>query len=83
MMEVFFDLADNFPWFIPAMLAVVLLFGLFLRRKTLAARATRVSEEKNVSAKDWNRARLQFLLTIVCVFLLILIWLLQTYFSSG
>ncbi len=77
-METFFELNDNYPRAQPTGFAVVLLFGLFLRRRTLAERATRAARDEGVTARDWNRARIQFLMTLGCVFLLLLIWVLQT-----
>ena len=70
----------QYPWVLPTAFAVILLFGLFLRRRALAARATRVAQGEGVTPRDWKRARIQFLLTLGCVILLFLIWILQTYF---
>ena len=77
-METFFEFTDNYPWALPTGFAVVLLFGLFLRRRALAERATTAAEGNGLTTRDWNRARIQFLMTLGCVVLLFLIWTLQT-----
>ena len=77
-METFFEFTDNYPWALPTGFAVVLLFGLFLRRRALAERATTAAEGNGLTTRDWNRARIQFLMTLGCVVLLFLIWALQT-----
>ena len=77
-METFFEFTDNYPWAIPTGFAVILLFGLFLRRRALAERATTAAEGNGLTTRDWNRARIQFLMTLGCVVLLFLIWALQT-----
>tara|TARA_B100000676_G_scaffold261592_1_gene272067 strand:+ start:447 stop:680 length:234 start_codon:yes stop_codon:yes gene_type:complete len=77
-METFFEFTDNYPWALPTGFAVVLLFGLFLRRRALAERATTAAEGNGLTVRDWNRARIQFLMTLGCVVLLFLIWALQT-----
>ena len=82
-MQIFYDFTEQYPWAVPAIFAALLLFGLFIRRRAFAARATRLPEGGHVTAREWNRARLQFLMTFACVFLLILIWILQTYFQSN
>jgi len=82
-MQSFFDFTDQYPWALPTIFALILLVGLFLRRRALAARATRGPAGGHVTARDWKRARIQFLMTLACVFLLILIWVLQTYFPSN
>ena len=74
---------DQYPWALPVIFAVFILFGLFLRRRSLAARVTRATRSEGVTAREWNRARIQFIMTLGCVFLLILIWLLQTYFPPN
>lgn len=81
-MESLYDFTDKYPWALPTAFALILMFGLFLRRRALAARATRALEGEGVTHRDLNRARIQFLLTIGCVILLFLIWILQTYFPS-
>ena len=60
----------------------ILLFGLFIRRRALAARATR-GPGGHLTARDWNRARIQFFMTLACLFLLIFIWIMQRYFPSN
>ena len=77
-METFFEFTNNYPWALPTGFAVVLLFGLFLRRRALAERATKASEGNGLTTRDWNRARIQFLMTLGCVVLLFVIWALQT-----
>lgn len=77
-METFFEFTDNYPWALPTGFAVVLLFGLFLRRRALAERATKAARGEGVTPRDWNRARIQFLMTLGCVVLLFLIWALQS-----
>ena len=77
-METFFEFTDNYPWALPTGFAVLLLFGLFLRRRALAERATTAAEGNGLTTRDWNRARIQFLMTLGCVVLLFLIWALQT-----
>ena len=77
-METFFEFTDNYPWAIPTGFAMILLFGLFLRRRALAERATTAAEGNGLTTRDWNRARIQFLMTLGCVVLLFLIWALQT-----
>ena len=69
----------QYPWALPTAFAVIFLLGLFLRRRSLAARATRAAQGESVTAREWNRARIQFLLTLGSVILLFLIWILQTY----
>jgi putative copper export protein len=71
----------QYPWVLPTAFALILLFSLFLRRRLLAARATRVAQGESVTAREWNRARIQFIMTLGCVILLFVIWILQTYFS--
>ena len=70
----------QYPWALPTAFAVILLVGLFLRRRSLAAWATRATQGEGVTPREWNRARIQFLLTLGCVILMFLIWILQTYF---
>ena len=77
-METFLEFTNNYPWALPTGFAVVLLFGLFLRRRTLAERATTAAEGKGLTTRDWNRARIQFLMTLGCMVLMFLIWALQT-----
>ena len=77
-METFFEFTDNYPWALPTGFAVILLFGFFFRRRALAERATKAAEGDGVTKRDWNRARIQFLMTLGCVVLLFLIWALQT-----
>ncbi len=77
-METFFEFTNNYPWALPTGFAVVLLFGLFLRRRALAERATKASEGNGLTTRDWNRARIQFLMTLGCVILLFVVWALQT-----
>ena len=77
-METCFEFTDNYPWALPTGFAVGLLFGLFLRRRALAERATTAAEGNGLTTRDWNRARIQFLMTLGCVVLLFLIWALQT-----
>ena len=77
-METFFEFTDNYPWALYTVFALALLFGLFLRRRALAARATKAAEGNGLTTRDWNRARIQFLMTLGCVVLLFLIWALQT-----
>ncbi|PPR61894.1 MAG: hypothetical protein CFH10_01003 [Alphaproteobacteria bacterium MarineAlpha4_Bin2] len=72
-----------YPWALPTIFALILLFGLFVRRRSLAERATRTARSEAVTAREWNRARIQFLMTMGCVFLLVLIWVLQTYFPPS
>ena len=43
-MQSFFEFTDQYPWALPTIFAVILLFGLFIRRRALAARATRGPE---------------------------------------
>ena len=57
---------------------MALMFGLFLRRRALAERTTKAAEGDRVTRRDWNRARIQFLMTLCCMVLLFLIWALQT-----
>ena len=77
-METFFEFTDSYPWAVPTGFALVLLFGLFFRRRALAERATKASVENGLTTRDWNRSRIQFLMTLGCVVLLFLIWALQT-----
>ena len=77
-METFSEFTGNYPWALPTGFAVVLLFGLFLRRRALAERAIKAAEGDGVTKRDWNCARIQFLMTLVCVVLLFVIWVLQT-----
>ena len=81
-MEMFFQFNNNYPWALPTGFAVVLLFGLLLRRRALAERATKATERNWLTTRDWNRARIQFLMTFGCVVLLFLIWALQTFSPS-
>lgn len=78
----FLALIERFSWFIAFLLALGVLFGLFLRRRRLAERATRAARgedvEGPVTLSIHNRARIQFLMTLGIVVLLILIWALQT-----
>ena len=74
---------SQYPWAPPAIVAVFLLFGLFLRRRALAARATQATRAEGFTTREWKRARIQFLMTFGCVLLLILIWVMQTYFPSS
>lgn len=71
----------QYPWALPTAFALILLGGLFLRRRSLAARATRVAQGESVTAREWICARIQFIMTLGCVILLFVIWILQTYFS--
>ena len=79
-MVAFNALNAQYPWALPTVFAVILLVGLFLRRRSLAARVTRAAQGEGVTPREWNRARIQFLLTLGCVILMFLIWILQTYF---
>ena len=76
------ELLDRYSWFLAFLLALGVLFGLFLRRRRLAERATRVARgedpDRPVTLTDYNRARIQFLMTLGIVVLLILVWTLQT-----
>ena len=82
-MQSLFEFTDQHPWALPTIFAVILLFGLFIRRRALAARATRGPESGHLTTRDWNRARIQFFMTLACVFLLIFIWVMQKYFPSN
>jgi hypothetical protein len=82
-MQSIYDFAEQYIWALPTILAILLLFGLFIRRRAIAARATRLPDGGHITARDWRRARIQFLMTFVCVFLLIFIWIFQTYFPSN
>ena len=77
-METLSEFTGNYPWALPTGFAVALMFGLFLRRRALAERATKAAEGNRVTRRDWNRARIQFLMTLGCMVLLFLIWALQT-----
>ena len=77
-METFLKFTGNYPWALPTGFAVALMFGLFLRRHALAKRATKAAEGDRVTRRDWYRAIIQFLMTLGCMFLLFLIWALQT-----
>ena len=76
-MQSFFDFNSQYPWALPTAFAVILLFGLFIRRRALAARATKAVRGEAVTVRELNRARIQFLMAIACVVLLFVIWLLQ------
>jgi hypothetical protein len=82
-MQSVYNFTEQYPWVLPTIFAVLLLFGLFIRRRAIAARATRLPDGGHVTTRDWNRARIQFLMTFICVILLIFIWILQTYFPSS
>ena len=73
-----FEFTDNYPWALPTGFAVVLLFGLFLRRRALARTRNYGSRGKRADHARLDRARIQFLMTLGCVVLLFLIWALQT-----
>lgn len=80
-METFLWYLGEYIWFAAALLALLVLFGLFLRRRRLAERATRIargaSPDGPVTLSVLNRARLQFLMTLGVVVLLLVIWALQ------
>lgn len=78
-------LLHQYSWLVMALLGMGILFGLFLRRRSLALRATKLSRGEDpdeVTPRDFQRARLQFLLTFVTLLVFILIWLLQTFMPS-
>jgi len=80
-MATFLWYLGEYAWFAAALLALLVLLGLFLRRRRLAERATRIARGESpdgpVTRSMLNRARLQFLMTLGVVVLLIVIWVLQ------
>lgn len=80
-MATLLELLERYSWLLVFLLALGILFGLFLRRRRLAERAMRVTRgedpDRPVTPSIHNRARIQFLMTLGIVILLILIWALQ------
>lgn len=80
-MAEFLELAQRHSWFIAFLLAMGVLFGLFLRRRRLAERATRIAQgegsDRPVTLAAHNRARIQFLMCLGILVLLVVIWALQ------
>jgi hypothetical protein len=86
MMDDIWYMLHWYSWLVMAVLGLGVLVGLFLRRRSLAARATRIARGEDpdeVTPRDFNRARIQFLLTLGTVVLLFLIWGLQKFMPSG
>ena len=80
-MATLLELLDRYYWFLGFLLALGVLFGLFLRRRRLAERATRIARgedsDRPVTMADHNRARIQFLMTLATLVVLVLIWIFQ------
>jgi predicted outer membrane lipoprotein len=81
-MNDFLAFLQKYSWIIGTLLAFGVLFGIFLKRRDLAKRATRAGRgddpDEQVTPTQFARARLQFLMTLFLLVLLIVIWRLQS-----